>query len=109
LGKTDIWRVHLGEKMSPAENLGPKINTSGDEYEPLPLRDGKTLIIMAADGLYHSKFTRGSWALKMKFGPDVNVNGTEIGALVSERNDVPTPCGRRRSCSPSARKLCGDV
>ena len=37
------------------ENLGPAINTPGDEYEPLPSPDGSRLIVMAADGLYESR------------------------------------------------------
>lgn len=84
LGKTDIWRARsnaLGEWQ--VENLGPAINTTGDEYEPLPSPEGKMLIVMAADGLYRSDRTDSGWSPKNKLGPDVNVNGSEVGALFS--------------------------
>lgn len=34
-GGLDIWRVQLGERMIGAENLGPEINTPGDEMFPV--------------------------------------------------------------------------
>lgn len=84
VGKNDIWR---GREVKPGEwrveNLGPRINTPGDEYEPLPSPDGRRLIVAAADGLYISKSVHGRWTARRKLGPAVNVNGTELGALFS--------------------------
>ena len=84
-GKNDIWRARQGKSGKwQAEDLGPAINTADDEYEPLPSPDGKRLVIMAADGLYESFADgKGGWTPKHKLGPDVDVNGTEIGAAFS--------------------------
>lgn len=86
LGRTDIWRARAGEGGRwIVENLGPAINTAGDEYEPLPSPDGSRMIVMAADGLYETKrsATGTGWSSRVKLPPEVNVNGTEIGAVFS--------------------------
>jgi hypothetical protein len=84
LGKTDIWRARQdADGRWRAENLGAAINTAGDEYEPLPSPDGKRLIVMADGGLYQSVLEHGRWQPKAKLGPEVNVNGSEIGAAFS--------------------------
>lgn len=84
LGKTDIWRARQNANGTwKVENAGPAINTADDEYEPLPSPDGKRMIVMASDGLYMTKLENGHWTPKTKLGPDVNVNGTEIGAAFS--------------------------
>ena len=81
LGKTDIWRARQNANGTwKVENAGPAINTADDEYEPLPSPDGKRMIVMASDGPYMTKLENGHWTPKTKLGPDVNVNGTEIGA-----------------------------
>jgi len=84
LGRTDIWRARAGEAGRwIVENLGPAVNTAGDEYEPLPSPDGTRMIVMAADGLYETKRTATGWSPRAKLPPEVNVNGTEIGAVFS--------------------------
>jgi WD40-like Beta Propeller Repeat len=84
LGGNDIWRARLdttGEWTT--ENLGATVNTTGDDYEPLPAADGSRLIIMADGGLYESLRTATGWAPRTRLGPEINVNGSEIGALFS--------------------------
>jgi hypothetical protein len=85
LGKTDIWRARSnGRGQWELENLGPAINTPGDEYEALISPDGGRMIIMGDGGLYESKLgADGQWQPRTKLPPDVNVNGSEIGALFS--------------------------
>lgn len=85
LGGNDIWRGRPGpDGRWVVENLGPDINTAGNEYEPLPSPDGTRLIIMTDDGLFESRRTAdGHWAKKQSLGPEVNVNRTEIGAVFS--------------------------
>lgn len=85
LGKNDIWRARQDASGKwRVEDLGPAINTTGDEYEPLPAPDGRRMVIMAADGLYESLSDgKGGWLPKHKLGPDVDVNGSEIGAAFS--------------------------
>ncbi len=84
LGGNDIWRA----REDPAgkwsiENLGPAVNTAGDEYEPLPSPDGARMIVMADGGLFETRRVAGGWSPRSKLGPEVNVNGTEIGAVFS--------------------------
>ena len=85
LGKTDIWRARAGaDGQWSVENLGPPVNTAGDEYEPLPSPDGSRMIVMADGGLYETRpVVGGGWSPRVKLSPDVNVNGTEIGAVFS--------------------------
>jgi hypothetical protein len=84
LGKNDIWRAKETRTGSwTVENLGPAINTAGDEYEPLPSPDGNLLILNAAGGMYLSSSAAGRWSPRTLLGPAINVNGSEIGALFS--------------------------
>jgi hypothetical protein len=84
LGRTDIWRAKSdADGRWTIENLGPAINTSGDEYEPLPSPDGSRMLVMADGGLYETRRMDGGWAPRTKLPPEVNVNGTEIGAAFS--------------------------
>jgi hypothetical protein len=39
--------------------------------------------VMADGGLYESHLGPAGWSARVKLGPQVNVNGTEIGALFS--------------------------
>jgi WD40-like Beta Propeller Repeat len=84
LGGNDIWRARKGtDGVWKVENLGSSLNTSGDEYEPLPSPDGSRMILMADGGLYESRLTNGTWSPRVKLPPEVNVNGSEIGAVFS--------------------------
>jgi len=84
LGRTDIWRARAdAEGRWSVENLGPSINTEGDEYEPLPSPDGSRMIVMADGGLYETRRTDAGWSPRVKLPAEVNVNGSEIGAVFS--------------------------
>jgi hypothetical protein len=84
LGKTDIWRARQdAHGRWQVENLGAAINSAGDEYEPLPSPDGERLVVMADGGLYQSTRKGAHWQPKTRLGPEVNVNGSEIGAAFS--------------------------
>jgi hypothetical protein len=84
LGKNDIWRARqAGKGAWTVENLGPNINTAGDEYEPLPSPDGRMLVLNADRGMFVSHWTNGSWGPRTLLDQAINVNGTEIGALFS--------------------------
>ncbi|MFL6618528.1 MAG: TolB family protein [Povalibacter sp.] len=86
-GKTDIYRAHEHAGKWVVENLGAAINTAADEYEPLIAPDGKSMIVMTEDGLYRSSRSASGWAAKVKLGPQVNVNHSEVGALFSPTGD----------------------
>jgi WD40-like Beta Propeller Repeat len=83
LGGNDIWRARNSAGRWTVENLGAAVNTPGDEYEPLPSADGSRLIVMADGGLYETRKTRAGWSSRVKLPAEVNVNGTEIGAVSS--------------------------
>lgn len=84
LGRTDIWRARADSAGTwTIENLGPTVNSEGDEYEPLPSPDGTRMIIMADGALYETRKTDTGWSQRVKLDPSVNATGTEIGALFS--------------------------
>lgn len=47
-GGKDIWRVNLNDRVGSLENLGPQINTSGDEMFPYVRTD--SLLYFSSDG-----------------------------------------------------------
>ena len=84
LGGNDIWRTRSDSTGQwVAENLGPAVNTPGDEYEPLPSPDGSRLIVMADGVFYETRKTAEGWSPRVKLGAEVNATGTEIGAVFS--------------------------
>jgi hypothetical protein len=83
LGKTDIWRAREVNGQWRTENLGPAINTAGDEYEPLFAPGGRSLLVATADGYFVSRRGEGGWTPRVRLGPAINANGSEIGAVFS--------------------------
>jgi hypothetical protein len=85
VGRTDIWRAREDSAGSwTVQNLGPNVNTPGDEYEPLPTPDGGRLVVMADGALYETWRTpNGGWTPRVKLAPEINATGSEIGALFS--------------------------
>lgn len=84
LGGNDIWRARPGEGGAwRVENLGPAINTPGDEYEALPSPDGDRMIVMADGDLYESRREGDGWSRRVKLPPEVNTPGLEVGAVFS--------------------------
>ncbi|HEY4368021.1 MAG TPA: hypothetical protein VGN07_12380 [Steroidobacteraceae bacterium] len=84
VGKTDIWRARTDERGRwKVENLGPSINSVGNEYEPLLSPDESKMIVAGDDGLYESRRTAAGWSPRVRMPASINANGTEIGALFS--------------------------
>jgi Tol biopolymer transport system component len=85
LGGNDIWRARHEEyaNLWIVENAGPALNSAGDEYEPLISPDGRRMLLAAGDGYYESRYERGRWTPRVRLGPEINVNGSEIGANFS--------------------------
>ncbi len=83
-GNTDIWRARQDRRGRwRVENAGPSLNSADHEYEPLPSPDGKWMLLSGADGYYRSERTAHGWGPRLKLGPEINVNGSEIGAAFS--------------------------
>ena len=92
LGKTDLYRCRRSPGgYAPAENLGPKVNSAFDEFEPLINADQSMLLFMASgrpDGkgggdLYISRFVDGEWQPAQNLGEPINSRFLEIAPKVS--------------------------
>jgi len=85
LGRDDLYRAKQDSGGHwEVENLGPNVNSSRDEAEPLISPDAKRLLIMGGDAIYESrKQADGSWSRSEKLPAPYSLNGTEIGGLFS--------------------------
>lgn len=85
-GGKDIWRINLKERSGSLENLGPQINTAGDEMFPYLRAD--TLLYFASDGhpgfggldLFkaHLNSTGERWSVE-NMGLPINSSGDDFG------------------------------
>ena len=85
-GGKDIWKVNLVDKAGSLENLGPDINTPGDEMFPYSRMD--TVLYFASNGhpgfggldLFRAKYEEGSesWTVK-NMGTPINSQGDDFG------------------------------
>lgn len=84
-GGRDIWRINLRDRSGSLENLGPWINTPGDEVFPFCLSD--SVIFFSSDGhpglggldLFRATLTRsGGWRVENMMAP-VNSSADDFG------------------------------
>lgn len=84
-GGKDIWRKNLKEPMWPIENLGPAINTPGDEMFPAVRSD--SVIYFASDGhaglggldIFKATLSpSGGWRVE-NMGSPINSEGDDFG------------------------------
>lgn len=90
-GGKDIWRVNLQDKIGSLENLGPQINTEGDEMFPYCRAD--TLLYFASDGhpgfggldifKAHLDATGSRWSVE-NMGKPVNSQADDFGITFGE-------------------------
>lgn len=90
-GGKDIWKVNLVDKVGSLENLGPDINTPGDEMFPYSRMD--TVLYFASNGhpgfggldLFRAKYeeTTESWTVK-NMGTPINSQGDDFGITFGE-------------------------
>ena len=90
-GGKDIWRINLNERRGSLENLGPEINTPGDEMFPYVRSD--SLLYFASDG--HPGFggldifkatlnsTGDRWSIE-NMGLPMNSPGDDFGITFGE-------------------------
>ena len=92
-GGMDIWKTTMtaeGEFSIP-ENLGPSINTLGDDAAPFIHSDGRTLYFasngrvgMGGYDLYYSTLqTDGSWSEPVNMGYPINSPADEINIFIN--------------------------
>jgi outer membrane protein OmpA-like peptidoglycan-associated protein/tetratricopeptide (TPR) repeat protein len=101
-GGKDIWQATLAginddgtPYFGDLKNLGPGINTPGDENSPFLHHDGKTLYFssnghqgMGGMDLFISrKDTAGDWSKPLNMGYPINSEKDEIGLIVTARGD----------------------
>jgi len=91
-GGLDIWKTVYGDRgWSEPENLGPSINTSGDEMSPFIHYDDHTLyfssnghIGMGGMDLFVSRLQDdGSWSKPDNLGYPINTKDDETNLIVS--------------------------
>lgn len=91
-GTADLWRARwLGERFGPPENLGPAINTEGQDIEPWIAPD-ESYVVFASKGrpdtlgsydLYVSFQCGGSWTPPRPLSGGVNSAGWEFAGRFS--------------------------
>jgi outer membrane protein OmpA-like peptidoglycan-associated protein len=92
-GGMDIWKTTMtaeGEFSVP-ENLGPAINTPGDDAAPFIHSDGRTLYFasngrvgMGGYDLYYSTFqSDGTWSKPVNMGYPINSPADEINIFIN--------------------------
>jgi len=95
-GTSDLWRARLqAGRFSAPENLGPVLNSAGQDIEPWISADGR-LLLFASNGrpdtrgsydLYVSHRCGESWSAPRNLGAEVNSSAWDFGPR-------PSPDGR---------------
>ncbi len=86
-GQTDIWRGRQASNGSwRIENAGPAINGSGNDYEFAVAPNGRRAILASDSGLYLVRRAGKEWLPRVRLGPAINANGSEIGPLWAADN-----------------------
>ncbi|MDE6258447.1 MAG: OmpA family protein [Muribaculaceae bacterium] len=90
-GGKDIWRINLKERSGSLENLGPQINTGGDEMFPYLRND--SLLYFSSDGhpgfggldLFKARLnsTGDRWSIE-NMGLPINSAGDDFGITYGE-------------------------
>ncbi len=96
-GGDDVWvskRARTADPWGPPVNVGPGVNTTGNEYADSISSDGLTLYISAWGGLrLATRPTKDA-----PWGPRGNVvPGLEVGFLVLSLDDLELYCGSNRA------------
>jgi outer membrane protein OmpA-like peptidoglycan-associated protein len=93
IGGIDIWMTKKGPdgEWQVPTNLGPKINTEGNEKSPFIHTDSQTLYF-SSDGhpgvggydIFYSRMdTKGNWQEPVNLGIPINTTGDDLGFFVS--------------------------
>lgn len=96
-GGMDIWKSEWdGTGFGQPVNLGPEINTPGDEQAPFIHPDGKTLYFssnghietMGGADLYVARFDGEKWGKVTNMGYPINTPGDEFGLIVDRKGET---------------------
>ncbi|MBI1305471.1 MAG: OmpA family protein [Bacteroidetes bacterium] len=94
-GRADIWYTIKTENgWSKPKNLGPEINTPGEEQFPFIHPDGKTLYFvsdglvgMGGSDIYYTRLVDGKWTTPVNLGYPINTHGDEWSFVVNRSGD----------------------
>ena len=86
-GATDIYRARQRRGQWQVENIGPGVNSAGDEYEAEISPDGRSMVLMADGDLYSVTNSQGRWGGKTQMGNEINGETMEVGPLFSPSGD----------------------
>ena len=93
-GMTDIYVSYKnGEDWGTPENLGPEINTEGEEMFPYIAKDGT--LYFASDALpglggldiFSSSYDDGIWTAPENLRYPINTNGDDFAFIIDEENE----------------------
>ena len=97
LGGSDIWKSYwTGKGFGEPINLGPTVNTTGNEQTPFIHPDNQTLYFssnarpgMGGFDFYYSRLNdSGNWDEAVNLGYPINTLGDEKGLLVNRSGNV---------------------
>ena len=108
-GGKDIWyatRRSTSEEFGVAKNLGPNINSSGDELFPVLRND--TVLYFASNGhigmglldIFKSTYSNGSWGIPVNLRYPINTNADDYGMIFN-------PDSEEEGFFTSGRKMNG--
>ncbi len=93
VGQRDIWVTYFNDSTgwSSPQNLGPAINTPGDDISPFIHVNGKTLYFSSNDRIgygsydiyYANKDSTGQWGEVHNFGYPVNTHEDELAMFIT--------------------------
>ena len=93
-GGTDIYVCHkLGFSWSYPINLGPNVNTAGNEMFPFIAEDG--YLYFSSDGqigfggldIFKTIFTQNQWTYPINLGPPFNSSKDDFGFLIDKNKE----------------------
>jgi len=95
-GGSDIWySTKTPQGWSNPKNLGPKINTKGDEQFPYIHTDGQTLYFastglpgMGKSDIYITRKVNQEWMAPVNLGYPINTHGDEWNFMVNRTGDM---------------------
>ncbi len=95
-GGTDIWySIKTANGWGQPRNLGPEINTAGDEQFPFIHNDGKTLYFtseglpgMGKSDIFLTRLVNGKWTKPMNLGYPINTPENEWNFMVNRSGDM---------------------
>lgn len=94
-GGTDIWySTKTDEGWGYPVNLGPEINTQGDEQFPFIHNDGKTLYFtseglpgMGKSDIFLTRLENGKWGIPKNLGYPINTGEDEWNFIVNRKGN----------------------